>query len=90
MPRFGWRLLSLTAGTLTLTLFMFTSYTWLWESTTGRPYTYIMRDHPWLLPFLALPAASALVARVPFTWRGRVTVVWLVGLVMFLAGHVYW
>lgn len=85
-PRIGW----LLAVTVVVVLFMLTGYTWLWESTTGLPYTHLMRNNPWLLPLLALPAVSLLVRQVEFTWRGRITVAWGIGGVMFLAGHVYW
>ena len=31
------------------------AYTWLWKHTTGEPWTFIMRRHPWLLPLFLIP-----------------------------------
>ena len=30
-------------------------YAALWRNTTGEPYTFIMRRHPWLLPVALIP-----------------------------------
>lgn len=66
-------------------------YERLWKTTTGRPYTHIMRDYPWLyaVPALILMIALALLRR---RYGG-----WLIGLAVgvaaflgFVAGHVFW
>ena len=61
-------------------------YTWF----PGRPWTHVMRDHPWLYVALVVPLAA-----VPFFWRPRSAGVaplltYMIFLIGFLGGHVFW
>lgn len=61
-----WRWILVVAGILLAVVvvwlylgWIFDSYKWLWQNTTGRPYTEIMRDRLWLLivPAIVIMAA---------------------------------
>ena len=80
----------LGAATVVVVVLMFEYYEPLWKATTGEPYTHIMRRNPWVLPTLAFPLMGLAVWKVPFHWWGRVLLVWVVGGLWFLAGHVFW
>lgn len=95
MPKFNRKVLTITlavllVATVLTAALMFEYYEPLYEETTGEPYTHIMRRNPWLLPAIAFPVMGAAVWRVPFQWWGRILLVWVVGGLWFLAGHIYW
>lgn len=80
----------ITIGTILVVAQMFEYYEPLWRATTAGPYTYIMRRNPWVLPAMALPVMGLAVWRIPFYWWGRILLVWVVGGLWFIAGHVFW
>jgi len=60
------------------------AYKVLWSNTTGRPYTYIMREHPWIILSLFIVALASQII-----WR----YLWVMlpcDFVMILTGHVLW
>lgn len=66
------------------------AYKWLWQHTTGEPYTDIMRRHPWLLLSTGSVLLVILGTFLPFTRRGRVVYIIAGFVVFFVAGHVFW
>ncbi len=66
------------------------AYRVLWENTTQRQFTFIMRDNPWLLiiPGAAVIFTSGLL--LPMTRWGRAGYVYIGFGIGFLAGHVFW
>lgn len=66
------------------------AYSQVWSNTTGRPYTFIMRDNTWLFPLLALPGVVLLAYWLPRRIWARTTLIWIVFGLGFVAGHVYW
>ena len=66
------------------------SYRVLWQNTTQRQFTFIMRDNPALLiiPGGTLIFTSGLL--LPMTYWGRAGYVYLAFGIGFLAGHVFW
>ena len=66
------------------------AYRVLWENTTQRQFTFIMRDHPWLLiiPGSAVIFVSGLL--LPLNSWGRAGYVYLAFGIGFLSGHVFW
>ena len=66
------------------------AYRVLWENTTQRQYTFIMRDNPWLL---IIPGATVIFTSgllLPMTRWGRAGYVYIAFGIGFLAGHVFW
>jgi len=67
-------------------------YEMLWKGTTGIPYTYIMRDHPWYLRVPAIIIVTFL------AWSGMRHRSWWAILLRgaalfglgFVFGHVFW
>ena len=66
------------------------AYVGLWMNTTGRPFTHIMREQPWLLPLLALPIIVVPSLVLALRWRYRLLLVVGSGLLGYLGGHVFW
>ncbi len=66
------------------------AYQVLWENTTQRQFTFIMRDHPWLLiiPGSVVIFVSGLL--LPLNSWGRAGYVYIAFGIGFLAGHVFW
>lgn len=90
LPKFLRVLAYLVAGTVAAVLVGVTSYDAIYLATTGRPYTDIMRENPWIFPLAAGFALWVLIKRFPFQWRFRVALAWLSVGIGFVAGHVYW
>ena len=66
------------------------AYRVLWENTTQRQFTFIMRDQPWLL---IIPGATVIFVSgliLPLTRWGRAGYVYLAFGIGFLGGHVFW
>ena len=66
------------------------AYSVLWENTTQRQFTFIMRENPWLLiiPGAALIFVTGLL--LPLSHWSRAFYVYLSFGLGFLAGHVFW
>ena len=65
-------------------------YSWIWQHTTGRPWTFIMRDYPILLvvPLLAILAVAA--RWLPLRYWARIVFLDIVLVIGVVAGHVFW
>ena len=65
-------------------------YSVLWENTTQRQFTFIMREQPWLLiiPGVTLVFVTGLL--LPLNRWARAFYVYLAFGIGFLAGHVFW
>ena len=66
------------------------AYRVLWENTTQRQFTFVMRDNPWLL---IIPAATVIFVSgllLPLSQWGRSNYVYLALGIGFLGGHVFW
>ena len=66
------------------------AYQAIWQNTTQRQYTFIMRDHPWLLiiPGVTVIFVSGLL--LPLSYWSRAGYVYIAFGIGFLAGHVFW
>jgi hypothetical protein len=66
------------------------AYAVLWENTTQRQFTFIMREQPWLLiiPGVTLVFVTGLL--LPLSQWARAFYVYLAFGIGFLAGHVFW
>ena len=94
MPKPTWRIGAVVggivlAGLLTVLFFALNFYEPVWSRTTGRPWTYIMRDNTWLLPAFLFPVISLAVWRVPFAWWGRILLVGITIGLTLIAEHVF-
>lgn len=66
------------------------AYSVLWENTTQRQFTFIMRDNPWLL---IIPGGTVIFVSgllFPLTQWGRAGYVYIAFGIGVLAGHVFW
>ncbi len=61
-------------------------YTWF----PGRPWTHVMRDHPWLYVALVVPLAAVPFFLAPPQRWGRAFLTYVISLIGFLGGHVFW
>lgn len=86
----GMAFLTVTLLVLHVTGLLGAGYEWVWQHTTGRPYTYIMRDHPYLLVLPAAAILSRLTRKLPLRYWARLVYMTVVAGVFFLAGHVFW
>jgi hypothetical protein len=66
------------------------AYAVLWENTTQRQFTFIMRENPWLLiiPGIALIFVTGLL--LPLSHWSRAFYMYLAFGIGFVAGHVLW
>lgn len=66
------------------------AYELLWQKTTRREFTEIMRERPWL--YIIPSVGVILVAgwQLPSRYWGRALFVYLVFFIGFLGGHVFW
>ena len=65
-------------------------YRSLYVNTTGRPYTEIMRERPWLFPAVATIAIVPASFVLPRQYWVRLVLLFLTVWVGFLGGHVFW
>ena len=66
------------------------AYAAIWQPTTQRPFTFIMRDNPWLLiiPAMAVTLSVGLLTPLTNWWRaGAMYVALGIGVML---GHVFW
>ena len=61
-------------------------YTWY----PGRPWTHVMRDHPWLYGALVVPLAAVPFVLAPRQRWGRAFLTYVIFVIGFLGGHVFW
>ena len=66
------------------------AYRVLWENTTQRQFTFIMRDHPWLLIIPGVTVIFASGMLLPLNRWSRAGYVYMAFGIGFLAGHVFW
>ena len=66
------------------------AYKVLWQNTTQRQFTFIMRDQPWLLiiPGVTLTFVSGLL--LPLTYWSRAVYVYIAFGIGVMFGHVFW
>lgn len=67
-----------------------TLYAFIWQSVSTEPFTFTMRERPWLLPVFAVPLLSLLAWRLPTRLWARVLIMDAVALAAFTYGHVIW
>ncbi len=66
------------------------AYEWLWQNTTGRPFTDVMRDEPWLFILPAFVVLSLTFWKLPRRFWARAIILYLGLGVGFVGGHVFW
>ena len=66
------------------------AYKVLWQNTTQRQFTFIMRDEPWLLiiPAVTIIFVSGLL--LPLTYWSRASYVYIAFGIGVMFGHVFW
>lgn len=66
------------------------AYSVLWQNTTQRQFTFIMRDQPWLLiiPAVTIIFVSGLL--LPLTYWSRAGYVYIAFGIGVMFGHVFW
>lgn len=65
-------------------------YRRIYEFWPGRPWTHVMRDHPWIYAVLAVALSVLPFWLAPRDRWGRSFLIYVVFLVGFLGGHVFW
>ncbi len=65
-------------------------YRAIYTAWPGRPWTHVMRDHPWIYVVLAVALVWLPFVLSPPTRWGRAFVSYVVFWVGFLGGHVFW
>ena len=66
------------------------AYKVLWQNTTQRQFTFIMRDEPWLLIIPAVTVIFASGLLLPLTYWSRAVYVYIAFGVGVMFGHVFW
>jgi hypothetical protein len=69
---------------------MLTVYDTIWTAVSDQPFTWTMRDNPWMLPVFGIPLVVYIGWKTPFRWWGRailMAALWGYGII---GGHVYW
>jgi hypothetical protein len=82
--------LSAVYGYLLAQRWFVAAYEWLWMNTTGRPYTAIIRENPWLF---AIPAAIAIIltfVHLPRHYWARALIIYHTFFLGFVGGHAFW
>ena len=69
--------------------FLEEAYRWLWTHTTGRPYTEIIRDDPWLLIVPAAVIITVTAVLLPRRFWARVVILYLGLSTGLVAGHAF-
>ena len=66
------------------------AYRWLWTNTTGRQYTDMMQENPWLF---IIPGIGVVVLAgwlLPRKYWARAILLYISFALGFVAGHVFW
>ncbi len=66
------------------------TYECIWANTTGRPWTHVMRDNPYLLMIPAAVIVLWLARFLPLKYWARVLLMFSVFGIAFVSGHVLW
>lgn len=66
------------------------AYAAVWEPTTQRPFTFIMRDNPWLLIIPAVAVTLSVGLLTPLTNWWRAGAMYLALGIGVMLGHVFW
>ncbi len=66
------------------------AYAAVWVPTTQRPFTFIMRDNPWLLIIPAISITLAVGSLTPLTYWWRAGAMYLALGIGVVLGHVFW
>ena len=65
------------------------AYQWFWMNTTGRPYTDIFRDEPWLFTIPAIVILAISARALPRKYWARGVILYLGLSIGLLGGHVF-
>jgi hypothetical protein len=65
-------------------------YESIWQWYPGRPWTHVMRDNPWIYAVLAVSLSVVPFLLAPRGRWGRAFLTYVIFLVGFLGGHVFW
>jgi len=66
------------------------AYEAIWSRVPGRPWTHVMRDHPWIYGVLAVWLSVVPFLLAPRGRWGRAFLAYVLFVVGFLGGHVFW
>jgi hypothetical protein len=66
------------------------AYEAIWSRFPGRPWTHVMRDHPWIYGALAAALSVVPFLLAPRDRWGRAFLAYMLFVVGFLGGHVFW
>ena len=66
------------------------AYRWLWQNTTGQPFTDIMREDPWLFFVPAILVLAVTAWKLPRKYWARAVLLYMGLGVGFVGGHVFW
>jgi hypothetical protein len=83
-------LFSAVVATLLVTGMLGAAYEWIWRRVPGRPWTHVMRDHPWVYGLLAVGLSVVPFLLAPRGRWGRAFLTYVIFLIGFLGGHVFW
>ena len=81
---------SVVVGGLLVTGRLGALYEAIWRWYPGRPWTHVMRDHPWIYAVLAVGLAIVPFWLAPRGRWGRAFLTYVIFLIGFLGGHVFW
>ncbi len=66
------------------------AYRWLWQNTTGRPFTDMMREEPLLFALPAILILGVTAWKLPRKYWSRVVLLYLGLSIGLVGGHVFW
>ena len=66
------------------------AYASVWQPTTQRPFTFVMRDSPWLLIIPAVGVTLSVGSLTPLTYWWRAGAMYLALAIGVVLGHVFW
>ena len=66
------------------------AYQWLWQNTTGRPFTDLMQEEPWLFILPATIVLGVTARTLPRKYWARAVILYMGLGVGFVGGHVFW
>jgi hypothetical protein len=66
------------------------AYEAIWSRFPGRPWTHVMRDKPWIYGLLAVVLSALPFLLAPRGRWGRAFIAYMLFVVGFIGGHVFW